>query len=70
VGDIPAVLGDTGVLVPPGDVKMLINAIFSLLENTEKRAKLGTAAHQRFLAHFTLSHLREQLLTCYTELVC
>ncbi len=43
------VLGDTGVLVAPGDVPAFANAVGALLRNHERRSALGSAALRRVL---------------------
>lgn len=65
VGDMPAILSDTGSLTPPGDQRALAAAIIALLNDPSHRAALGAAARERFLARFTLARLRDQLATIY-----
>ena len=51
VGGIPEQLGDTGVLVPPGDVSSMASAIHDLIIDPAQRAQLGTQAFHRVLTH-------------------
>lgn len=44
----------TGLLVPPGDVDALCNAIKYLVKNPEVRIKMGENARARILEHFTI----------------
>jgi glycosyltransferase involved in cell wall biosynthesis len=67
VGDMPAILGETGMLVSPGQVQELAAALVQLLSAPNLRIALGTAARERFLAHFTLDRLRERMLIIYRE---
>ena len=67
VGDIPLVLGDTGIYVPPEDPATLATTLVDLLDAPEERAQRGASARAHFLAHFTLEHLRNQVLTLYTQ---
>lgn len=45
--------GETGFLVPPGDVPALAGAIRTLREDSDLRRRLGAAARARALAEFT-----------------
>jgi glycosyltransferase involved in cell wall biosynthesis len=49
VGGIPEVVthNETGLLVDPGDVQQLTEALQSLIEDESLRLKLGSAARQR-----------------------
>ena len=53
IGDIPEILGETGRLVPAGDVGAIAEAILDLAEDPTKRERLGAAARARALARFT-----------------
>jgi glycosyltransferase involved in cell wall biosynthesis len=46
-GDVPAMVGDAGLLVPPGDTGALAGAIRRLGENPELRRRCGAAARAR-----------------------
>ena len=45
--------GETGILIPNGDIDELSRMIFQLATNVEQRTKLGDAAHARVLSTFT-----------------
>ncbi len=47
VGGIPEQLGDTGVLIEPGDAEALATAIIDLYDDPVRRAELGRAAAAR-----------------------
>jgi glycosyltransferase involved in cell wall biosynthesis len=72
VGGIPDVLdrGDTecGLLVPPGDVVALADAMHELLADPERRARMGSAARAVVLAHSTPEQELEQNLRVYRDM--
>ncbi len=49
--------GETGLLVPIGDVAKLAAAISRLLQDKEEKARLGTAAQQAALASFSVERM-------------
>ncbi len=53
VDGLPEVLGDTGVLVPPEDAGALHAALAALLDDPERRARLGAAGRARALSLFS-----------------
>ena len=53
VGGVPAQIGDAGVVVPPGDVTALADAIRRLVLDPEAREDLGERARRRALSEFS-----------------
>lgn len=51
-GEIPAVLGTGGVLVPPGDARALGNELHILMSSPERCRQIGDAGRARALATF------------------
>jgi glycosyltransferase involved in cell wall biosynthesis len=47
VGGLPELVGDAGVLVPPGDTDAFAAALRALVTDTERRRRLGEAARER-----------------------
>jgi len=59
VGGVPEVVvaGETGALVPPGDVPRLESATFDLLCDQEARRRLGRAGRERIVAELSLERM-------------
>lgn len=57
VGELPATLGETGVLVPPGDSLALAAAVVALLADPATAEALGMAARERVRLHFSWAAL-------------
>ncbi|HXG64693.1 MAG TPA: glycosyltransferase family 4 protein [Blastocatellia bacterium] len=55
IGDVIAD-GENGLLIEPGDADALARAIERLADDQELRAKLGNAARQTVIAHYTWRH--------------
>ena len=62
VGGVPEVVEDgvTGLLVPPGDVNAIAEALIQILQDPEKRALMGQAAIERVRTLFGLEHMIRQ----------
>ncbi|MBA3365237.1 MAG: glycosyltransferase family 4 protein [Actinobacteria bacterium] len=59
--------GETGVLVPPGDVRALRAALLRLLSDRDLRRRLGTAARERARQHFSWDRITERTLAVYAD---
>lgn len=64
LGPAAEIVGDTGLVVRPRDPAALAAACLDLLGDPARRARLGAAARQRALAHFT----GDRLVRVYDEL--
>jgi alpha-maltose-1-phosphate synthase len=71
LGGLPEVVqdGETGFLVPPGDVARLREAVISLLSNPALAARMGRRARETVLDRFTWDACAERCLAAYGELV-
>jgi glycosyltransferase involved in cell wall biosynthesis len=68
-GALPEVVGDAGILVPPGDAAALRKAIILLLDNPELRRKLGEAGLARVNASLTWRHAAAKTTAVYREAI-
>ena len=68
-GALPEVVGDAGILVPPGDARALECAITDLLDHPEKRETLGKAGYERVLKNFTWHETARRVTDVYREAI-
>jgi glycosyltransferase involved in cell wall biosynthesis len=69
VGDSALIVGETGVVVPPGDPDALAEAWRKLIEaGPAVRRRLGMAARHRVQQHFALPAIVERYQTIYAQL--
>jgi glycosyltransferase involved in cell wall biosynthesis len=61
--------GDTALLVPPGDVDALRQALLALMLDPDRRRELGARARARFEAMFTLDRHIARIEAVYLELL-
>jgi len=66
-GALPEVIGDAGLLVPPRDVKTLVDAISALLKDEQRRRSLGEAARRRAVQNFNWQTAAKRTLDVYFE---
>jgi glycosyltransferase involved in cell wall biosynthesis len=69
LGDIPALLGGTGIVVPPGDRDALRSAVQILLEDTSLRRELGRRARARALSELTWDGVAARLIERVEEMI-
>ncbi len=68
-GALPEVVGDAGLLVPPGNHRALAAAISELLENPSRAADLGRAGYKRVQKRFTWQRAAEKTVAAYREVI-
>ncbi len=59
--------GETGVLVPPGDVDALVGALEPLMREPERAAEMGARARTRVVAAFSLDSEAERIAAVYRQ---
>ncbi len=67
-GDV-VVDGVQGLIIPPGDVDRLAEAIKHLYDNPDLVARMSVAARDRVVQNFTWDHFRTRLLIAYQRAV-
>ncbi|MEA3471353.1 MAG: glycosyltransferase family 4 protein [Thermodesulfobacteriota bacterium] len=68
-GALAEVVGDAGILVPPGDSKALKKSILHLLDSPEERERLGKAGYERVLNNFTWRNTALKVIDVYREAI-
>jgi glycosyltransferase involved in cell wall biosynthesis len=71
-GAIPEVVGEDGLcadLVTPGDVGELVHALGSLLDDPDRRARMGAAGRARALAEFSWRVVAEATVAAYQDAI-
>ncbi|HAG07388.1 MAG TPA: glycosyl transferase family 1, partial [Peptococcaceae bacterium] len=61
--------GETGFLVPRGDVLLLRERLRLLLASPELRARMGAAGYARWREQFTLERMLAQTQAVYREVL-
>ena len=72
-GAIPEVVGPDGEcadLVEPGDVGELEQALAALLDDPDRRARMGEAGRRRVREHFSWRAVAEAVVATYEERLC
>jgi glycosyltransferase involved in cell wall biosynthesis len=71
-GAIPEVVGPEGVcadLVTPGDVGELVHALGNLLDDPDRRARMGAAGRERALAEYSWRAVAEATAEAYRDVI-
>jgi glycosyltransferase involved in cell wall biosynthesis len=68
-GDVPCIVvqGETGIMVNPGDVGGLTQAMCYLLENPIARVSFGVAARERVAREFSVERMSTEYLALYEQ---
>jgi glycosyltransferase involved in cell wall biosynthesis len=68
-GALPEVVGDAGILVPPADVKALVEAISALMDNPAKRRQLSEIGRRRIVQTFNWRNTAKRTVAVYKEAI-
>jgi glycosyltransferase involved in cell wall biosynthesis len=68
-GALPEVVGDAGVLVPPGDAAAIANAMATLFEQPNSMERLGVAGRKRILDKFSWDVAAKQMTRYYLKVL-
>lgn len=71
VGGLPEVVedGKTGLIVPPGRVEALAQAIHTILQDQEKAHHMGQQGREFVKTHFSWEKIGQQITTFYKKLI-
>ncbi|MDA8141343.1 MAG: glycosyltransferase family 4 protein [Desulfobacteraceae bacterium] len=68
-GALPEVVGDAGILVPPGDHLPLAKAIAHLCDNSERAQTLCQTGYKRVMTHFTWEAAARKTVAAYHQTI-
>lgn len=68
-GALPEVVGDAGMLVPPGDHMALAKAIAFLYDYPEQAHAIGAKGHKRAINHFSWQQAAEKTVAAYVRVL-
>jgi glycosyltransferase involved in cell wall biosynthesis len=68
-GEIPHVIGDTGLIFPEGNAAELSDRIRTLMDSPETYTDLSKRGYDRAMEKYTNRALAQQVLDFYQELV-
>lgn len=69
-GEIPQVIGNSGLVFPENDAARLCVALQHMLDDPDERRQLATAGRQRVLDRFTMAQIARQTVEVYERLKC
>lgn len=61
--------GETGFLMPPGDLETLVSRLRLLADDSALRSRLGQAARRRAETHFNAQRNAERIIACLLDVV-
>jgi glycosyltransferase involved in cell wall biosynthesis len=68
-GALPEVIGDAGILIPPGDTGAIIQAVTGLLDNENKRREMCVSGKERVGRLFNWDNTARQTADYYREAI-
>ncbi len=70
LGSLREVIGDAGLIFPPGDVSALAHCMQQVMERPDWAASLGSAARVRAMQLFSQDSMIERHISLYDRLLC
>ncbi len=68
-GALPEVVGDAGILVPPGDTRAIVEAIKTLLDDENRRRQLGALGKERVARLFNWDTAAKETAEVYRDAI-
>ena len=62
-------VGDAGILIPPGDTRAIVEAVTGLLDNENKRKSMGVSGKERVARLFNWDNAAKQTADYYREAI-
>lgn len=71
VGGIPEIIKhkETGLMVSPGDISGLVQAVSLLIAKPEEKIALGKALHRHVKTHFSIENMAREYAALYNQIV-
>jgi glycosyltransferase involved in cell wall biosynthesis len=68
-GALPEVVGDAGILVPPGDTGAIVQAVKALLDDESRRRQLGELGKERVARLFNWDNAAKETAEVYRDAI-
>jgi glycosyltransferase involved in cell wall biosynthesis len=68
-GALPEVVGDAGILIPPGNTTAIVGAVTALLDDSNKRKEMGVVGKERVRRLFNWDNTAKQTADYYREAI-
>lgn len=68
-GEIPHVIGDTGLIIPEEDIDALRSGLLQLMQDSELRLDLGRRGRQRVMDHYTQAQIAAETVDVYRQML-
>jgi glycosyltransferase involved in cell wall biosynthesis len=68
-GALPEVVGDAGILVPPGDTRAIVQAVSALLDDGSRRRQMGALGKERVARLFNWDNAAKETAEVYREAI-
>lgn len=69
IGGIPETIGDAGILVQPGNIYQLADALLRLINDRDLQGQLGQRARQTAFERFSADRVAQNMITVYQQLL-